>query len=89
MLGDRPAALFQPGRRPSQRPDRRGPERHPNNLFPYITQVAVGRRAAFQVFGDDYDTSDGTGVRDYIHVVDLAIGHVKAWANAQLPGLYT
>lgn len=50
----------------------------PNNLMPYITQVAVGKRAELGVFGDDYDTHDGTGVRDYIHVVDLAIGHVKA-----------
>jgi len=50
----------------------------PNNLMPYITQVAVGKRAELGVFGDDYDTPDGTGVRDYIHVVDLAIGHVKA-----------
>ena len=50
----------------------------PNNLMPYITQVAVGKRAELGVFGDDYDTPDGTGVRDYIHVVDLANGHVKA-----------
>ena len=50
----------------------------PNNLMPYITQVAVGKRAELGVFGDDYDTPDGTGVRDYIHVVDLACGHVKA-----------
>jgi len=50
----------------------------PNNLMPYIAQVAVGKRDALQVFGDDYDTPDGTGVRDYIHVVDLAQGHVKA-----------
>ena len=50
----------------------------PNNLMPYITQVAVGKRAELGVFGDDYDTPDGTGVRDYIHVVDLALGHVKA-----------
>jgi UDP-glucose 4-epimerase len=50
----------------------------PNNLVPYITQVAVGRLATVGVFGSDYDTPDGTGVRDYIHVVDLAIGHVKA-----------
>jgi UDP-glucose 4-epimerase len=48
----------------------------PNNLMPYITQVAVGRRDHLSVFGDDYDTPDGTGVRDYIHVVDLARGHV-------------
>ena len=50
----------------------------PNNLMPYITQVAVGKLKCLGVFGDDYDTPDGTGVRDYIHVVDLAIGHVKA-----------
>ena len=50
----------------------------PNNLTPYITQVAVGKLKEVGVFGDDYDTVDGTGVRDYIHVVDLALGHVKA-----------
>lgn len=50
----------------------------PNNLLPYIAQVAVGKLAQLGVFGDDYDTHDGTGVRDYIHVVDLAIGHLKA-----------
>ena len=50
----------------------------PNNLMPYITQVAVGKLKELGVFGNDYDTHDGTGVRDYIHVVDLAKGHVKA-----------
>ena len=50
----------------------------PNNLMPYITQVAVGKLKELGVFGNDYDTPDGTGVRDYIHVVDLAKGHVKA-----------
>ena len=50
----------------------------PNNLMPYVAQVAVGRRAALQVFGDDYDTRDGTGERDYIHVTDLALAHVAA-----------
>ncbi len=50
----------------------------PNNLMPYITQVAVGKLPQLSVYGDDYDTPDGTGVRDYIHVVDLALGHVKA-----------
>jgi UDP-glucose 4-epimerase len=50
----------------------------PNNLMPYITQVAVGKREKLTVYGNDYDTHDGTGVRDYIHVVDLAKGHVKA-----------
>ena len=52
------------------------PKGIPNNLMPYITQVAVGRRDHLSVFGNDYDTPDGTGVRDYIHVVDLALGHV-------------
>ena len=50
----------------------------PNNLVPYIAQVAIGRREFLSVFGNDYDTPDGTGVRDYIHVVDLALGHIKA-----------
>ena len=50
----------------------------PNNLMPYITQVAIGRREVLSVYGNDYDTHDGTGVRDYIHVVDLAKGHVAA-----------
>ena len=50
----------------------------PNNLMPYITQVAIGKREKLNVWGNDYDTHDGTGVRDYIHVVDLALGHVKA-----------
>lgn len=54
------------------------PKGIPNNLVPYIAQVAVGKLECLGVFGDDYDTHDGTGVRDYIHVVDLAIGHVKA-----------
>ena len=58
------------------------PKGTPNNLMPYISQVAVGRLEKLHVFGDDYPTEDGTGVRDYIHVVDLAGGHVKAveWA---------
>jgi UDP-glucose 4-epimerase len=54
------------------------PKGIPNNLVPYIAQVAVGKRECLGVFGNDYDTHDGTGVRDYIHVVDLARGHVKA-----------
>lgn len=54
----------------------------PNNLMPYISQVAIGKLPCLSVFGDDYDTPDGTGVRDYIHVVDLALGHVKAVAKA-------
>ena len=59
----------------------------PNNLMPYITQVAVGKLPQLSVFGDDYDTHDGTGVRDYIHVVDLARGHVLAVKdNIENPG---
>ena len=54
------------------------PNGKPNNLMPYVTQVAIGKREKLGVFGNDYDTHDGTGVRDYIHVVDLAVGHVKA-----------
>lgn len=54
------------------------PRGTPNNLMPYVAQVAIGRRAQLQVFGGDYDTADGTGVRDYIHVCDLAEGHVAA-----------
>jgi UDP-glucose 4-epimerase len=50
----------------------------PNNLVPYITQVAIGKLKVLNIFGNDYDTPDGTGVRDYIHVVDLAAGHIKA-----------
>lgn len=55
----------------------------PNNLMPYITQVAIGKREYLNVWGDDYDTPDGTGVRDYIHVVDLALGHIKAVEKAE------
>lgn len=54
------------------------PKGIPNNLLPYVAQVAIGKLKCLGVFGDDYDTPDGTGVRDYIHVVDLAAGHVKA-----------
>jgi UDP-glucose 4-epimerase len=54
------------------------PKGIPNNLLPYITQVAVGRLSELQVFGNDYPTPDGTGIRDYIHVVDLAMGHIRA-----------
>jgi UDP-glucose 4-epimerase len=62
----------------------------PNNLMPFVTQVAVGKREKLSVFGDDYATPDGTGVRDYIHVVDLADGHVKALQRlAQSPGVLT
>ena len=54
------------------------PKNIPNNLMPYLTQVAIGKRHHLNIFGDDYDTKDGTGIRDYIHVVDLAKGHIKA-----------
>lgn len=66
------------------------PKGIPNNLAPYITQVAAGKLEVLGVFGDDYDTPDGTGVRDYIHVVDLAVGHVKAIEKLQAaPGVCT
>lgn len=62
----------------------------PNNLMPFISQVAVGKRKSLNVWGNDYDTTDGTGVRDYIHVVDLANGHLKALQKiATKPGLVT
>ncbi len=64
------------------------PKGIPNNLMPFIQQVAAGRRERLNIFGNDYDTPDGTGVRDYIHVVDLAKGHVKALQYAlESPGL--
>ena len=63
------------------------PEGIPNNLTPYITQVAIGKLKEVGVFGNDYDTPDGTGVRDYIHVMDLAAGHWKAVAKLDAPGL--
>ena len=64
------------------------PEGIPNNLLPYIARVAVGQLDHINVFGNDYDTKDGTGVRDYIHVVDLAFGHVKALDKiCENPGL--
>jgi UDP-glucose 4-epimerase len=66
------------------------PNEIPNNLMPYITQVAVGKLDELSVFGDDYPTHDGTGVRDYIHVVDLAVGHLKALEKLQEnPGVVT
>ena len=62
----------------------------PNNLMPYVAQVAIGRRDHLQVFGDDYPTTDGTGVRDYIHVVDLVEGHVAALRHMlEQPGMLT
>lgn len=63
------------------------PDGIPNNLMPFIAQVAVGKRDKLSVFGNDYDTIDGTGVRDYIHVVDLARGHVAALTHSQ-PGYH-
>ena len=64
------------------------PKGIPNNLMPYITKVATGELECLGVFGDDYDTHDGTGVRDYIHVVDLAKGHVKAIEHYANPGVH-
>ncbi|MBU3646981.1 MAG: UDP-glucose 4-epimerase GalE [Limnohabitans sp.] len=61
----------------------------PNNLMPYITQVALGQRASLQIFGNDYDTPDGTGVRDYLHVCDLAEGHLAALRALNSPQLLT
>ena len=67
------------------------PQGIPNNLVPYVAQVAVGKLPYLRVFGNDYNTPDGTGVRDYIHVVDLAKGHVKAIEKMETfePGVYT
>ena len=67
------------------------PQGIPNNLLPFVAQVAVGKLPRLKIFGDDYDTRDGTGVRDYIHVVDLAKGHVQALQklNQTNPGCYT
>jgi UDP-glucose 4-epimerase len=62
----------------------------PNNLMPYIAQVAVGRLEKLSVYGSDYHTPDGTGVRDYIHVVDLAVGHIRALKKLETnPGFVT
>jgi UDP-glucose 4-epimerase len=62
----------------------------PNNLVPYISQVAIGKLKELRVFGNDYPTPDGTGVRDYIHVIDLALGHIKVVEKiCQNPGLFT
>ena len=66
------------------------PRDAPNNLLPFVAQVAIGRRDQLTIFGDDYDTPDGTGVRDYIHVVDLARAHVRAVdTSADHEGLVT
>lgn len=64
------------------------PSGRPNNLVPYITQVAIGKLDYLSVYGNDYATKDGTGVRDYIHVVDLAQGHVAALQKIQTPGIH-
>lgn len=61
------------------------PQGIPNNLMPFVAQVAIGRRECLKVWGNDYPTSDGTGIRDYIHVVDLAIGHLKALVRLSEP----
>ena len=53
----------------------------PNNLMPYIAQVADGRREHLNIFGNDYETADGTGARDYIHVVDLALAHIRSFKS--------
>ena len=64
------------------------PKGIPNNLMPFVAQVASGKLACINVFGDDYDTPDGTGVRDYIHVVDLALGHIAAIENCNDSGVH-
>ncbi|EPC04162.1 hypothetical protein L861_02295 [Litchfieldella anticariensis FP35 = DSM 16096] len=65
------------------------PQGIPNNLMPFIAQVAVGRLPELSVFGNDYPTEDGTCVRDYLHVVDLALGHVQSLASLATPGVHT
>jgi UDP-glucose 4-epimerase len=80
---DGPAALLQPRRGPPSGRIGEDPNGIPNNLMPYVSQVAVGKLPRLRVFGDDYPTPDGTGVRDYIHVVDLARGHLKALERSQ------
>jgi UDP-glucose 4-epimerase len=64
------------------------PKGIPNNLMPYVAQVACGKLQKIRVFGNDYPTPDGTGVRDYIHVVDLALGHISALKGCKKPGVY-
>lgn len=61
----------------------------PNNLLPFVAQVAIGRRERLQIWGNDYDTPDGTGIRDFIHVVDLASGHLSALRRLRQPGVLT
>lgn len=64
------------------------PQGIPNNLMPFVAQVATGKLEKIHVFGNDYDTQDGTGVRDYIHVVDLALGHIAALEHIKDPGVH-
>ena len=78
LLGHLDSALLQPGGRPRSGEIGEDPLGIPANLMPYITQVAVGRRPHLEVFGDDYPTPDGTGIRDYIHVIGPGHGHIKA-----------
>ncbi len=86
-MADHLPAVLQPDRCPPQRLIGEDPQGTPNNLFPYIAQVAAGRRERLRVFGADYPTPDGTGVRDYLHVLDLARGHVAALEHlADTPG---
>jgi UDP-glucose 4-epimerase len=59
----------------------------PNNLLPYVAQVAIGRREKLTIWGNDYDTPDGTGIRDFIHIVDLASGHLSALSHLKQPGV--
>ncbi|MES5481928.1 UDP-glucose 4-epimerase GalE [Bradyrhizobium sp. INPA03-11B] len=61
----------------------------PNNLVPLVAQVAIGKRAKLRIWGDDYDTPDGTGIRDFIHVVDLAAGHLRVLRHLERPGVFT
>ncbi|HEX7882945.1 MAG TPA: UDP-glucose 4-epimerase GalE [Afipia sp.] len=61
----------------------------PNNLVPLVAQVAIGKRAKLRIWGDDYDTPDGTGIRDFIHVVDLAAGHLSVLRHLEQPGVFT
>ena len=64
------------------------PQGTPNNLMPYLSQVAVGKRPELAIYGNDYPTPDGTCIRDYLHVVDLAVGHLKALETLKAPGVY-
>ena len=91
-MADCAIAIFQPGGGARERGGLIGedPNDIPNNLLPYIAQVAIGKRQELAVYGDDYPTPDGTGVRDYIHVVDLAEGHLAALKKLRAEeGLFT